>query len=80
MSAVNTIADIASIEAALHCPAREAKLSDILDDLKKWRDHLAQDARHRAGELPGITLNTLNRVIEEIEQLRRQRKALLDRP
>lgn len=45
-------------------------MSTILDDLKSLRDQKAKDAPHRAGELPEIEIDLLDRAIKEIEHLR----------
>jgi hypothetical protein len=45
-------------------------MSTILDDLKSLRDQKARDAPHRAGELPEIEIDLLDRAIKEIEHLR----------
>jgi len=47
-------------------------MTDILNELKTWRDQLAQERTHRerAGEAAGVDVGMANRAIEEIERLR----------
>lgn len=46
--------------------------TDVLEELKRWRDQLVTDAPHRKhrGELPEIDIALVNRAIAEIERLR----------
>jgi hypothetical protein len=48
--------------------------SDIADDLGVWLAQMVKDApdRHRAGELPQIEIELVQRAIVEINRLREQ--------
>jgi hypothetical protein len=44
--------------------------TDILKELKDWRDQLVRDKPFMLGQLPEVEIDLLNRAIEEIERLR----------
>jgi hypothetical protein len=49
---------------------------DILEDLKSWLAHVRDEKaiRRRMGRTPEIEIDKLERAIEEIERLRRERR------
>jgi hypothetical protein len=66
----------APLPAAVDCRRRGAVMSkDILEDLKSWlaRVRDEKDIRRRMGRTPEIEIGKLERAIEEIERLRRDK-------